>query len=231
MNPSPVFAPTRWSLVAKARNGDPAESRRALNDLCSQWWPPLHAWLRRAGCRDAEDVTQEFCAWLITSGMLCRAAPERGRLRSFLLGCLQNFLRNHERRESAVRRGGKAEQVPLDEAGAVAASTPEEAYDRAWAQGLMERAMQRTAARYAGKGETSRFAVLRPFLSTEGTGAYGTTATKLGVSEGAVKGMVHRLRARFRSALEDEVRETLADPSNETVAEEMAWLVQVLTTP
>jgi RNA polymerase sigma factor (sigma-70 family) len=228
MDERPEFAPTRWSLVAKAR-GATDEGRRALNELCTMWWAPLCAWLRRAGCRDAEDVTQEFCAWLVASGLLDRVAPERGRLRSYLLGCLQNFLRNHQRRESAARRGGNAEHVALDDAIAGAPGTPEEAYDRAWARGLMERALARVAARYAEKEDAARFEALRPFLSTEGGGEYAATAAKLGVSEGAVKGMVHRLRARFRAALEDEVRETLTEPTAAAVAEEIAWLAQVLS--
>ncbi len=51
-------------------------------------------------------------------------------------------------------------------------------------------------------------------------------AARLGMSEGAVKVAVHRLRKRFREALREELQHTLpegADPD-----EELRYLVKVL---
>ena len=45
---------------------------------------------------------------------MSRADQEKGRLRTFLLGSLQNFLlKQHERRQ-AVKRGGNQKLVPFD---------------------------------------------------------------------------------------------------------------------
>ena len=58
------------------------------------------------------------------------------------------------------------------------------------------------------------FDALKPFL-TAGKGAipYAQAATAVGMSEGAVRVAVHRLRQRYRQLLRDEISQTLADPA------------------
>jgi RNA polymerase sigma-70 factor (ECF subfamily) len=51
-------------------------------------------------------------------------------------------------------------------------------------------------------------------------------AKKLGVSEGAVKSAVHRLRQRYRQLLRDEIAHTVAGPAE--VEEELRHLITVL---
>jgi hypothetical protein len=43
-----VFATTRWSLVVAARGGS-SPAREALAELCSLYWYPLYAYIRRRG--------------------------------------------------------------------------------------------------------------------------------------------------------------------------------------
>ena len=65
--------------------------------------------------------------------------------------------------------------------------------------------------------------MLKPFL-TVGKSAlpHLQAAAELGLSEGAVRTAVHRLRRRYRELLRDEIAQTLSDPAN--VAEEMQAL-------
>src|ERR1700722_13823520 len=91
---SPVFVTTHWSVVLTAKNQDSFRSAEALETLCRTYWHPLYAYVRRRGYSpaDAEDLTQEFFAWLLERNWLGRADQQRGRFRSFLLTSISNFL-------------------------------------------------------------------------------------------------------------------------------------------
>ncbi len=52
---------------------------------------------------------------------------------------------------------------------------------------------------------------------------YSGVANELGLSEGAVRLAVHRLRRRFGSVLREEVARTVTDPSD--VDDEIRWLL------
>src|SRR5436305_14474000 len=85
------FRTTQWTLVMAAGAPMGADTHRALEELCSQYWYPLYAFIRRRGydVPEAEDLTQSFFAKLLTDrNALMRADPERGKFRSYLLGTL-----------------------------------------------------------------------------------------------------------------------------------------------
>jgi RNA polymerase sigma-70 factor (ECF subfamily) len=98
-------------------------------------------------------------------------------------------------------------------------------YDRRWAMELLDRAMSRLRAEFASKGESETFDALKPTL----TGAEpdrDELAAKLGLTEGALKVAVHRLRKRYREVLRAEVAETVDSPAE--IEAEMRHLVAVL---
>ena len=107
---SPNFPDTRWSLVlaASGRDADDARARAALDELSGQYWFPLYAFARRCGHDPAaaEDLTQGFFMLLLSHELLAKADPERGRLRSYLLGTFKNFMSTETRREHREKRGG-----------------------------------------------------------------------------------------------------------------------------
>src|SRR4051794_29545166 len=76
------FNTTRWSLVIRAREAGP-DARRALSELCSLYWYPLYAFVRRNGYSqdDAEDLTQTFFAQLLEKCLVGAAKREKGRFR------------------------------------------------------------------------------------------------------------------------------------------------------
>ena len=57
-----AFRTTHWSVVLAAREQDEPAARQALADLCTAYWFPLYAFVRRQGFapHEAEDLTQEF---------------------------------------------------------------------------------------------------------------------------------------------------------------------------
>ena len=64
-------------------------------------------------------------------------------------------------------------------------------------------------------GKSTQFTHLKGFLTGDGAGTpYAEIARTLGMSEGAVKVAVHRLRRQFRDALIEEISETVSDPAD-----------------
>jgi len=68
------FATTHWSVVLVAGQDSSPKARQALERLCSSYWYPLYAFVRREGYppSDAQDLTQEFFARLVEDDFLGR---------------------------------------------------------------------------------------------------------------------------------------------------------------
>jgi RNA polymerase sigma factor (sigma-70 family) len=236
------FAPTRWTQVLQAK-GESAEAQTALAELCAAYWQPVFCFLRREG-RDEEaarDLTQEFFRRLLARHGLDTIDPRRCRFRSFLLGAVKHFLADERDRANAAKRGGGQPTVSLN-AGVVdnttmelqipdpAGSTPDSVLDRQWALTLVERAVGGLAAEFMAAGKEEQFDALKPWLLGElECASQAETGRHLGMTEGAVKVAIHRLRKRFRELVKTEISHTVGDPSQ--VQEELRYLVEVLSRP
>jgi RNA polymerase sigma-70 factor (ECF subfamily) len=237
---NPGFGSTQWSVVLAARDGEPARAEAALAQLCTTYWLPLYLYVRRSGhaVEDAQDLTQSFFAHLLESGGLQHVDPALGKFRSFLLVSLRNFVSNEQRRGRALKRGGARQIVSLEEMtqaedrvpeiGSVS-ETPERVYERNWALALLARATSRLETEFAAAGKSLLYDQLKPHLTGDREARYAEVASVLGVSEVTVRVSVHRLRARFRELVQQEVAHTLADPADAgAVEEEMRHLLSVL---
>src|SRR5436190_22936705 len=111
-----TFVTTHWSVVLTAQGHSPAADE-ALEKLCRTYWWPLYGFVRRNGYNpeEAQDLTQGFFAMLLQRRDLDVVRREKGRLRSYLLVSLKNFLGKARRREMAVKRGEGRAPVSLDE--------------------------------------------------------------------------------------------------------------------
>ena len=233
---SPVFVTTHWSVVLTAKARDSSRSVEALEALCRAYWHPLYAYVRRRGFSpsDAEDLTQQFFAWLLERDWLGRADQQRGRFRSFLLTSISNFLANEWDKTRAQKRGGgRIVSLQYDEAETRCASepagnlTPEQSFEWRWALALLDQVMNQLRAEFVRDAKAELFEALKPCLLGERTSQpYAALAEKLEMTEGSVKVAVHRLRQRYRQLLRDEIANTVARP--EEVEEELRYLFAVL---
>jgi RNA polymerase sigma-70 factor (ECF subfamily) len=218
------FAPTRWSVVLTARGSDSTHVRDALEKLCRTYWPPIYAFVRRQGHspHDAQDLTQEFFARLLEKNYLADVDRAKGKFRSFLLASLKHFLANEWDKAMAQKRGGGKIFVPIDAQSAETklgidpadAQSADKIFERRWALTLLEQVLRRLREEYIGDGKEELFEQLKPTL-TEASGriSYAAMGARLGMSEGAVKVAVHRLRQRYRELLRAEIAETVASAS------------------
>jgi RNA polymerase sigma factor (sigma-70 family) len=231
------FVTTRWSVVLAASDESSPTADSALAELCRSYWYPLYAFIRRHGHRphDAQDSTQSFLVWLLTSKHLGLADPARGTFRSFLLARLKHFLSDERKVVRAQKRGGGLPLLSLDAQSAeeryrlepVTDRTPERSFDQRWAMSLLQQAVARLEAEYAAANRAELFKELKPFHSAEGPSvSYRQAAERLGLSESAVKSAIFRLRQRHRELLREEVAKTVATPAE--VNEEIRYLISVL---
>jgi RNA polymerase sigma factor (sigma-70 family) len=231
------FATTRWSVVlaAAARS---QHSDEALTTLCQIYWYPLYAYVRRRGhdVADAEDLVQAFFMRMLERDALRLADPERGRFRPFLLVSLKHFLINEYDRAHAAKRGGGIPALHLDFAmgeGRYAlepqdALDPERLFERRWALTVMQRVHVRLRSVCARAGKRALFEALKDYVASDGENIpYREAAATLGMSEGAVRVAVHRLRRRFRDLLREEIEETVSDRAD--VDEELRFLLVTLS--
>jgi len=233
------FVTTRWTLVAAAAadSSDP-QRQEALGDLCQAYWPPLYAFLRRRGHspEDAQDLTQGFFARVLERRDFRAADPARGRFRSFLLSALQHYAINEHERASTVKRGGRVQRLSLDfeevERTYVLEArhddSPDRVFNRKWAAISLDRALVRLRDECHTLGKGALADALLPYLTDTGQlPAYRTVAEQLGLTEGATKVAVHRLRQRFGALLRLEIAETVLAPAD--VDDEVRELIRALS--
>ena len=231
------FATTHWSVVLAAGDESSASGAAALEQLCQAYWYPLYAYVRRKGYgpEDAQDLTQGFLARLLAGNRIALADPARGRFRTFLLSALQNFLINEWAKTSRDKRGGGIEFVPLhtqDPEQLYAAEpaderTPEVIYEQRWAAAVMARAFDRLRDEY-GAAQAQLFEALKPFVWGEKSGtSHAEIGAALGLSGGAVRVAVHRLRRRYRDLLRQEIAETVSSAAD--VDDELRHLMAVVS--
>jgi RNA polymerase sigma factor (sigma-70 family) len=234
------FQTTHWTLVLRAR-GTQSEisSQKALANFCEAYWPPLYAFLRHRGnsSAEAQDLVQGFFAHLLEQNTLSRADQEKGKLRTFLLGSLQNFLCNEYDRARALKRGGNRQIISIDEhLPEVEASMMDTAnvsdsrsYDLVWASHIVKRAWNRLQTEFESEGKTEWFEVLRPFVAGGGKTPLSQeeAAKQLDVPIATLRTWLSRLRQRYRETLRAEVASTVSDAGD--VDQEMHYLYQILT--
>jgi RNA polymerase sigma-70 factor (ECF subfamily) len=223
--------------VLNARGTDTPLARDSLEKLCRTYWYPLYAFVRRQGRspHDAQDLTQDFFARLLEKNYLEDVDRARGRFRSFLLAALKHFLANDWDRRRAQKRGGAQTHIPIDTQSAESRyglepgheQTPEKLFERRWALTLLDQVLERLRAEFIAAGKGDHFDTLKIVLVADKRSIpYATLGTQLGLSEGAMKVAVHRLRRRYREVLRAEIASTVSGPKE--IEEEVRHLFAAL---
>lgn len=222
-------------LTAAGRDGSGAH--QALATLCETYWYPLYAYVRRQGydADQAKDLTQAFFARLIEKHDVEDARRDRGRFRSFLLASLKHFLLNEAQYRRRLKRGGGQAPLSLEFDAAEGRylreppdpRTPETIFDRRWALTVLDRVLRRLRHDAGASGKTAEFDALKACLNGDlPHGSYRALGEKLGMTEGAVKVAVHRLRRRFQRCLREEIAQTVL--TADEVDEELQYLFRAL---
>ena len=237
-NGAVAFTTTQWSVVLDAQSESPS-AQEALEKLCRIYWWPLYGFVRRQGYspEEAQDLTQGFFAMMLERKDFDVVRREKGRLRSYLLASLKNFLAKAHRRAMTIKRGEGRPPVPLEEllvrerADLEAADTlsADRIYERRWALILLEQVLARLGEEYQVAGNSALFEQLKQMLGDEpDRPSQAKIAQELRMNENAVKQAFHRLRRRYRLLLREEIAQTVAVPSD--VEDELRHFIAILQT-
>ena len=223
----------------RASETESSESaRQALAGFCDSYWPPLYTFLRHRGypSPDAQDLVQSFFAYLLKQNSLIRADRQKGRLRTFLLGSLENFLFNEYDRARALKRGGGRQMVSIEEhlpdaeAAMLATSHLSDAgcYDSVWASNIVSRAWQQLQNEFVAEGKAEWLEELKPFVAGGRVKPPNQeeAAARLGVPIATLRTWLSRLRQRYRESLRMEVARTVSDPAD--IDQELQYLYRIL---
>ena len=223
--PNKDFPSTSISLLARARDLKSPGGRDAYDQLCRRYWKPVYSYIRsfRACTSDeAKDLTQEFFLEIIEGKLIPLYVPHYGSFRAFLRGALKILVLHHRRKASAQKRGGDLKIVSIDEGEArrlgeqlaSAEGTPDEIFDRQWAESVTEQAVETLRKELL---ESGREAYLRVFeryeLAPAGPKAptYADVAQELGLRPSDVSNYLTWCRRRLKELLLDRIREYVTD--------------------
>jgi RNA polymerase sigma-70 factor (ECF subfamily) len=220
------FHTTRWTMVMRAAQSHAQGGPSALAELCRLYWYPLYIFARRRGYspEDAQDLTQGFFLHLLERRALTHVDRLKGKFRSFLLASFQNHFSDAVDRARCLKRGGDKVFVQLNVEDAeeryrrepIEFLTAEKIFDARWAMTVLAEALKKLRQEYATAGKTRTFEAIKVFLdptSRIAPPSYEAVASRLELSIGGVKTLIHRLRKRYTALLREEVSRTVSDPA------------------
>lgn len=228
--------PSWWTVIGGGQDGDPRVRRAALDRLFARYRKPiLHEIMRRFPCSEtrAEDLTQQLLADWYRRDFLKNVSRERGRFRTFVRRCIQNYL-NEVRRKDARDAMTRADPLdPGDDAGerrhdpVAAELAPDVAFDVHWARQLVGNAFETLELECRVARRHTIFQALRPTLLGDASDeSDAALATRLGTTPGALKQARFRLRRRLNELIEGELASTVTEGEN--WREERDYLIEIL---
>ncbi|MBI2901846.1 MAG: sigma-70 family RNA polymerase sigma factor [Planctomycetes bacterium] len=230
--PSP-FPSTHWSLL---KPGDPesrdeAPRRAGLDALARLYWKPVYAHFRLKwgqSREEAEDLTQEFFAWIVEGPFLDRAEPGRGRFRNFVRAHLDHFILNRLRAGRRLKRGGGQRPVSIDFGNAPDEIledsrnvSPEEALDRQWRRTVLDEALGRLRRGLEAEGRSVVYETLRRYdlAAPEERPTYARLAAELNIAPSDVDNHLSAARRRLYECLKEVIASSVDGP--EALREEL----------
>jgi len=214
------FPATPWTILMD-QSGPGNPSKEALEALCNLYWKPLHQYCIFKGMKAdvAEDAVQGFLCHFISAKNLNKISEERGKLRSYLLVSLRNFLAMDYRAKTSQQRGGAIPHDSLDadeETRPVVETSERESPDRVfvrnWALETIAIALSKVENDYKLQGKAELFDKVSPHVIGEGV-PYKEVAIDLEMSVSNLKITVHRMKKRVIKAMRETIAATVRDES------------------
>jgi len=149
---------------------------------------------------------------------------------------LKNFLADHRDREMAQKRGGGTQKFSLDDTAVEAswaalkhgALTPDELFDRKWAESVFQTAAQELRDEYCARNKVVLYEAIKDLVPGQhGEIGYAQLAATLGMTEPAMKNAVHRYRQRQAELIRKQVAATVETPQQ--LEEELQYLIELLS--
>jgi len=227
------FNTTQWTLVIEAGDTSSPEASNALGELFKTYWYPLYCYVRKSGRSpdDSQELVQSFFVHILEKNIFRVADRKRGKFRWFILATFKHFLSNERRTSTALKRGGRQATLSIDELQAeqrylhepVDNCSADHLYDRQWALTLLQTVQQKLLGDSTNK---ERFRLLEQYLPGGSSPLQSETAERLGISVGALKVEIHRLKKRYAEAMRTEVARTVSH--EDEIDSEIQYLIDAI---
>jgi len=200
----PLFPETHVSQVVALSSNDSSARARAVDLVVAAYRTPVIAVLRKQWSlemEDAEDLAHDFFAHALEREWLVRYDREKGRFRTFLRRCLQDFASTQYESSRRLKRGGHLTAVSLDHAGNMStAAEVDRLFDQEWARSVLTLSLDRLREECGASGRQTTFDV---FVAHDVDGAdepprYADLAARFSVPVTQVANYLHWARNRFR---------------------------------
>jgi RNA polymerase sigma factor (sigma-70 family) len=207
-----AFPLTRLTLIERlAEGGGEADWKEFLHD----YWGPVCRFARQRGNltrEDAEDVASETLEAIVRSSLLARWSANRtAKLRTLICTVVRNILSNRARvasgREKVVRdHGGELDRYLDLTAGDLEEASNEyaDAFYAAWADDLLNQAIDGLLAEYNESGKGDCFRVLYGRICEDMP--FGEIAATLKLTPAATESQYRQAKQRLSDRLQDLVR-------------------------
>ena len=233
------FPETHWSQLLELSNPSHPRHAEHLGKLIQQYWKPAYHYaraLRDLKTEDAEDLTQQFFTMLLTRVQFDRLSPDQGTFRGFLKTALRRFLISADRATAARAPKDGARLFQFGDAethwrtAAERDVSPEEAFDREWARGVLTESMGRLEQELKAEGKALHFELFREYCLESagpdeegGDVSYEALARKHQVSLDDVRNGLRVVRQRGREILKEMLRDYLFPGEN--VEDELRFIL------
>lgn len=215
------FDPTDWTVISRARSlpDDHADRRAALESIAERYQEPVRAMMRAWGVKndhDLDDAAQDFFLKFLEKNWIDLLRREKGRFRGFLRTAIHHFLIDRKRAQKPVHAA-----LPDDDLLAAPTPTPEEVFDRAWAEQLMAEAVDAFRETCAHRALPHYWTVFeRHVLVPPGQApSIRATADRLGIDEKIAANHLYRARRLFAEKMREAVRRTVNGSEKDVAAE------------
>jgi RNA polymerase sigma factor (sigma-70 family) len=189
------FPTTVLDAIAGTREADPQTRLRSLDALVAAYWKPVYKYVRvrwRSSNEDAKDLTQGFFERAAHKGTFAAFDPDKGRFRTFLRHCLDQYVANERKAGGRLKRGGGATHWSLDFENAEAEidrldlerqADLEAYFDREWYRSVLSQAVDRLREQCDRDGKREHFLVLERYDLCDGDPpTYAELGAELGIA-------------------------------------------------
>lgn len=218
------FPRTTWGFLSQIGHAGDPERRSGLETLCRRYWRPVYLYVRHVWAKsndDAKDLTQAFFLWILEDGALAKYDRDRGSFRRFLKVVLQGFVGHREEARKRLKRGGAVMILTLDDEGSALRdflpdprnADPEALFDSAWADEILQTAVERVRARLHADGRELHFRVYEKYemLPTDRRSTYRELAAEVGVKETDIANLLYAVREMVRGEIRAQIADTTTD--------------------
>jgi DNA-directed RNA polymerase specialized sigma24 family protein len=208
----PLFPDTRVSQVLALSSDDPSLRSRAVDLVVAAYRGPVIAVLRTQWSmeiEDAEDLAHDFFAHALEREWLARYDRDKGRFRTFLRKCLQDFANTKYEASRRLKRGGHMTAVALDDAGDMSIDAAvDRLFAQEWARSVLSMSLDRLREQCLAEDRQLTYDV---FVAHDVDGAdepprYADLARQFGIPATQVANYLHWARSRFRGHVLDTLR-------------------------